>query len=65
MPKQEPIMALGQSDWTVRDHARARLNSVFSLLARKKVFPFLHLPPGTCPSMILYSQQRNAFHIST
>ena len=25
MPKQEPIMALGQSDWTVRDHARARL----------------------------------------
>ena len=41
MPKQEPIMALGQSDWTVRDHARARLNSVFSLLARKKVFEFL------------------------
>ena len=27
MPKQEPIMALGQSDWTVRDHARARLRA--------------------------------------
>ena len=41
------------------------LRHQINLTVHRREFPFLHLPPGSCPSMILYSQQCNAFHIST
>ena len=41
------------------------LRHQINLTVHSREFPILHLPPGTCPSMTLYSQQRNAFRIST